>query len=127
MIRFLIRALIFLVSSAVGILVAAWLITDVHLSLEGVLISIVVLAVLQSVLTPFFLSMATRFAPAFLGGVGLIATLVALIVAVLIPGGLGIASWRGWILAILVVWAVTAFATWLLPLIFLKKKVVTRR
>ncbi|HBS09356.1 MAG TPA: hypothetical protein DEA69_11230 [Microbacterium sp.] len=74
--------------------------------------------------------MAKRNAPALLGGIGIISTLVALVIVVLIPrGGISIGEpfVLTWILAPVIVWLVTALATWLLPMVFIKKKVEERR
>ena len=69
-----------------------------------------------------------RHAPAMLGGIGIIATLVALVVVVLIPRrGLDDHGAVAWILAPVIVWLVTALATWLLPPLFIKKQVSERR
>jgi hypothetical protein len=123
MIRFLIRAVIFLASAALGLLFAAWLVPEVSLTLEGFLIAIVIFALAQSILAPFLARMAARNAPAFLGGIGLFSTFIALLISSVIVDGLTISGWRAWILCTLVVWLVTASATFLLPLIFLREKV----
>ena len=46
--------------------------------------------------------------------------------ASLFPGGIRVDDFVTWVLAALVVWVVTALGGWLLPLIFLKKKVAGR-
>src|SRR6188768_3487497 len=80
-IRFLLRTAIFLGSSAIGLLVAAWLVPGVSLSPLGFIAAVVIFTVAQAVLSPFFLKMASRYASAFLGGIGLVSTLAALILA----------------------------------------------
>ena len=127
MIMFLIRALIFLASAAVG-LIAADLILE-GFTIEwgrwwGFVLALVIFAVLQSVLAPWLARVAQRNAPALLGGIGILSTFVALVVVVLIPGaGLTIgAPWWTWIAAPVIVWVFTALATLLLPMIFIKKK-----
>ena len=50
----------------------------------------VIFAVAQSILSPFFLKMASRYASAFLGGIGLVSTLAALILASVFTSGLSI-------------------------------------
>ena len=122
MIRILLRVVVFLSSAAVGLLAAAWLIPQVELSPAGCLTAVVVFAAAQSILSPFILKLAARSAPAFLGGVGILSTFVALIVATLFPGGLQIDGWRAWVLAPVVVWLVTALATLLLPLVVIRNK-----
>lgn len=121
MIRFLVRTFIFLASAAVGLLVAAVLLDEVTVGVSGFLLTVVIYAVVQSVISPFLVKFAMVNAKALLGGIGLVATLVALIIAdfygdaLAIRGGL-----RAWILATLIVWLTTVAATFLLPLILIK-------
>ena len=124
---FLIRAVIFLVSAALGLLVASWVLDDVTVSSTGFAVAVVVFAVAQSVLSPFIAKMTARNAPAFLGGIGLLSTYVALLIASLVSDGLEISGVQTWILATLIVWLVTALATFLLPMVFLRNKVDERR
>jgi uncharacterized membrane protein YvlD (DUF360 family) len=121
MIRILLRALIFLLSAALGLWVASLVLEDLTLTPSGFLTAVVVFAVAQSVLSPFLAKVVARGAPAFLGGIGLVSTFVALWLASLFPGGLTIAGWQTWILAALVVWLVTALSTLLLPLLLLRE------
>ena len=122
MIRFLIRAAIFLLSAALGLWVASLLLEGFVLSWEGFLIAVVVFAAAQSILAPFIFKMAHRYSPALLGGIGLISTFVALLIATLFTGGLQISGVLGWVLGTLIVWLVTALGGWLLPLWWLKEK-----
>ena len=48
---------------------------------------------------------------------------MALLIASVVTNGLVIDGWQTWILATLVVWLVTALATVILPLLFLRKAV----
>ncbi|MGV0745805.1 phage holin family protein [Mycolicibacterium sp. XJ870] len=122
MIRFLLRIAIFLGSSAIGLLVASWLVPGVRVSIVGFITAVVIFAVAQGILSPFFLKMANRYASAFLGGIGLISTLAALILASVLTSGLSIRGIGSWIAATVVVWLVTALATLVLPMLVLKKK-----
>lgn len=122
MIRFLLRTAVFLGSSAIGLLVAAWLVPGVRVSASGFITAVVIFAVAQAILSPFFLKIASRYATAFLGGIGLISTLAALILASIFTRGLSISGIGSWIAATIVVWLVTALATLLLPVLVLKRK-----
>ncbi|MCL2534493.1 MAG: phage holin family protein [Nocardiaceae bacterium] len=122
MIRFLIRSAIFLGSAAIGILAAVWLVSGVSVSASGFITAVVLFAVAQSLLSPFILKVATTNAPAFVGGIGLVSTFVALVVADAF-GGLSISGWRSWVLATIVVWLVTALATVLLPMFLLREEI----
>lgn len=126
MIRLLIRAAIFVGTAALGLLVASVVLPDVQISLSGFLVSVGVFALAQSILAPFIFNMARQYAPAMLGGIGLVSTFVALLIASLVPGGLTITGISTWVLATLVVWIVTALGGWLLPLLLLKNRVSGR-
>jgi Mycobacterial 4 TMS phage holin, superfamily IV len=119
----LLRAAMFLGSSAIGLLIAAWLIKGVSLSVYGFVVAVVIFSVAQAILAPFIAKMANRYASAFLGGIGLVSTLVALILASLFSSGLRISGVGAWIGATVVVWLVSAAATMLLPMLLIKKKV----
>jgi superfamily IV 4 TMS phage holin len=121
-IRFLLRTAIFLGSSAIGLLAAAWLVPGVSVSAWGFIAAVIIFTVAQAILSPFFLKMASRYASAFLGGIGLVSTLAALILASVLTNGLSIRGIGSWVAATVLVWLVTALATILLPMLLLKKK-----
>ena len=132
MITLVIRALIFVLSAAVGLIVADLLLEGFRIDWSnwwGFVLAVVLFAILQSVLTPWAAKVARRNAPALLGGIGIVSTFVALLVVAIIPNaGLSIGTpWWTWIVAPMIVWVVTALATWLLPGLFIKKKVADRR
>ena len=131
MLTLLIRALIFLVSAFLGLVASDLLVPGFTLHWNdwwGIVLTVVIFAVLQSVLAPWLLKITRRHANALIGGIGLLSTFVALLIAVLIPAaGIGIDGPVAWIIGTLVVWLVTALASWLLPPLFLKKKVEERR
>ena len=123
MIRFLINAAIFLGSAVLGLWLADVVLEDFSLSFSSLLIAAIIFAVIQAILSPFFFKMTSTHAGAFLGGVGLISTFVSLWLTSLIVDDLSVTGgWTTWLFATLIVWLVTAFATWLLPLIFLRNR-----
>jgi len=126
MTRFLIRIAISLGTVVVALLVCFWVLPDFDLSLGGFLTAVLVFTIAQTALTPLIFNLARKHANAILGGVGLVSTFVALLIASLFPGGLHISGVATWILATLIIWIITALGTWLLPLIFLKKTVTQR-
>ncbi|QTJ66223.1 hypothetical protein HYG77_11845 [Rhodococcus sp. ZPP] len=121
MIRFLLRAVIFLGSAAIGLLAAVWLLPEVSITVAGFIGTVVLFALAQSILAPFITKVAERNAPAFLGGIGLVSTFVSLVVVNLF-GAMSISGWQSWVFATLIVWLVTAVATLVLPLIFLRNR-----
>jgi hypothetical protein len=120
MIRLAIRAAVFLASAAIGLLVAMAVVDDMTINWSSFVIVVVVFALLQSILTPFITQAAQRNAPALVGGVGLISTLISLLLTALISDGLEIDGAGAWLLAALIVWLVTMVATLLLPIILVK-------
>ena len=120
MIRFLVRAAIFLASSAIGLLVAKVTLDGMTIDATSFVAVVVIFAVLQSVLAPFFAKVTARNAPALLGATGLISTFVALLVAELVSDGFTITGIDTWVLATLIVWITTMLATLLLPIILVK-------
>ncbi|MBD7918176.1 phage holin family protein [Cellulomonas sp. Sa3CUA2] len=122
MVRLLLRALIFLGSAALGLLAAAALVDRVTVTASGFVVTVVVFALAQSLLAPVVLRLSSRYAPALLGGIGLVSTFVALLLAHLLTGGLRISGVTAWVLATVVVWVVTALATFLLPRVLLREK-----
>lgn len=123
MVRFLIRSAIFLGSAGLGLWVASLVLERFTLTWQGFLVTVVVFTLAQSILSPFITKLTMLNAPAFLGGVGLVSTFVALLIASVVTNGLVVDGWQTWILATLVVWLVTALATVILPLLFLRKAV----
>lgn len=122
MARLLLRALVFLASAALGLLAAQWLLDRFTLTASGFVTTVVVFALAQSLLSPVVASVADRYAKTLLGGVGLLSTFVALLVATLIDRGLSIRGVDTWLLATGVVWLVTAVTTLLLPLVSLRNQ-----
>lgn len=125
MITFLFRAAMYLASAALGLIVADLLLDGFRIQWDrwwGFVICIVVFAIVQSILAPIASRLADRYAPVLVGGIGIISTLVALVVVVLLPiGGLRIVDASGWLLGALIVWIITALGSVLLPRLFLRK------
>ena len=119
--RMLVRVALFLGSVAVALLVA-WLLlgADFRVSVLGFLTAVIVFSVAQVAVSPVVDKLARRYAEPLLGGVGLISTFIALLVATLLSGGLRIHGVSTWIAATLIVWLVTALATLVVPRLLAK-------
>ena len=111
MVRLLLRVAVFLGSAAIGLVVAALVIKNVHVSVWGFIGAVVIFAVAQALLSPLIGTLATKYASAFVGGIGLVSTLVALVLASALTRGLSITGVASWVGATVVVWLVTALAT----------------
>lgn len=127
MIRFLIRLAIFVVSSALGLVVTSLILEGFNLHVSGFIVAVVVFTVVQSIITPFVATMARKYASAFLGGVGLVATALALFVAQLFSSGLSIEGASAWVIGTLLVWLISALGTFLLPMWWLREKRASRK
>lgn len=119
--RMLVRVALFLGSVAVALLVA-WLLlgADFRVTVLGFLTAVIVFSVTQVAVSPVVDKLARRYAEPLLGGVGLISTFIALLVATLLSGGLRIHGVSTWIAATLIVWLVTALATLVVPRLLAK-------
>ena len=119
--RMLVRVALSLGSVAVALLVA-WLLlgADFRLTVLGFLTAVIVFSVAQVAVSPVVDKLARRYAEPLLGGVGLISTFIALLVATLLSGGLRIHGVSTWIAATLIVWLVTALATLVVPRLLAK-------
>lgn len=127
MIRLLTRLAIFLGSAAIGLLAAALLVDGMAITPSGFVVTVIVFAVLQSLLAPAIAKVAHRHAKAFLGGVGVVSTFVSLLVAHVLTPGLTISGLGSWVAATVLVWAFTALAAFLLPVVTAKRAVEQRR
>lgn len=136
MLRLLARTAVLLLAVAVGLLLTDWAFALLDWERFDIVwgnplafvVAVVVFAVAQAVLTPFFAKVARDNAPAMLSAVGLITTYVALLIAVLVaPDGLEISGWLGWVVGPVIVWIVTLLANFLLPALLLKNAVEKRR
>ncbi len=107
-------------SSAVAIIIAAMLLPRFSLGLGGFLTAIVIFTITQSLLTGFVAKLASTHAPALAGFASLASTLLALIIANLPFGGIRIHGFLTWLLAALIVWAVTGLCAMLAPKYLLK-------
>ena len=127
MIRFLVRTLVALLANAIGLIVAAILLDDVHLDAGSFIAAVVIFTIVFALLHPFLAVQLRRMGPGLLGAVSLIATLVSLIATDLLSDGLSISGVTTWILAALIVWLAALGAELLLPFLGLRKYLEERR
>ena len=127
MIRFLIRMVIAVVANAVGLLVAAALLDGMHVNAGSFVVAVIIFTVTFALMQPFLVSQFRRGNSAALGGVALIATLVALIVTDLISDGFSINGVGTWIAATVIVWLGALLAAFILPFLGLRKYLQERR
>ncbi|WP_431795866.1 hypothetical protein [Microbacterium enclense] len=121
----LLRVVIYVASAAAGLVLADLFVGGFRISwldVWGFLVAIVVFAVVQSLATPLVTRLARKRAPLLLGGIGIIATFVSLLVVVLLPSaGVRITTVGAWFLAPLVVWIVSAVVTGVLTVLLIDR------
>ena len=127
MIRLLVRLVVAVVANAVGLIVAAGVLDGMELDAAGFVIAVVIFTVVFALIQPFLAVQFRANAPAMLGGVALIATLVALIVTELVSDGFTIDGAGTWLAATVIVWVVSLIAAFVLPLLGLKRFLEERR
>ncbi|WP_341482198.1 hypothetical protein [Arthrobacter zhangbolii] len=97
-----------ILAACAGLLLSLWWVSGFDIQLPGFLVAVVVVVLAQAVLTPLVSKAARRYAPAFLGGTGLIAALLALLIAGLFPGGVTVTGIGDWLLSALILWVASA-------------------
>jgi hypothetical protein len=113
--QILFRAVLLLGSWALGLLVAAWVIPGVSLSVSGFIVAVVVFSVAQAALSLLILKLPHGYASLLLGGTGLALTVFALILATAVTHGLTVRGMASWVATTLVVWLVTTIGAVSLP------------
>lgn len=113
--RILLRASVFPASWAIGLLVAAWIVPGVSVSLPAFVVAVMVFAVTQAIVSLSILRLPHWYVPLLLGGTGLALTIVALILASMLARGLTIDGVAAWLATTVVVWLVTTIGAITLP------------
>jgi len=126
-IRFLVRTGIALAGTAVGLIVAAIVLDGVNLKAAGFIIAVVIFTAVYALALPFLASQLRRRDSPAMGGVALIATLIALIVTDLLSSGISISGVGTWLAATVIVWAASLLAVFILPFLGLRKYLDDRR
>jgi hypothetical protein len=113
--QILLRAIVLLGWWAIGLVVAAWNVPGVSLSVSGFIVAVVVFSVAQAIPSLSILKLPRQYASLLLGGTGLALTIVALILASLLTHGLTIDGMAPWVATTVVVWLVTTIGAITLP------------
>jgi hypothetical protein len=113
--QILLRAAVLLGSWAIGLLVAAWVVPGVSVSVSGFIVAVVLFSAAQTTLSLLILKLPRAYASLLLGGTGLVLTLVVLGLASVLTHGLTIRGAASWLAATIVVWLVTTVGAISLP------------
>jgi uncharacterized membrane protein YvlD (DUF360 family) len=119
--RLLFQVLSQLVLAAIALIIVNLWIPGVEVSLGGFFVAVGVFTLAQAVLSPFVMKMAMRYAAPLTGGVGLVATLLALWVTTLFEGGIEISGGLAWVLTMITVWVITALGGWIILALVIDK------
>ena len=126
--RFLIQIVVNLLTATIALTVAGAVIDGVTVRPTGLITAVAVFVIANALFTPFDLKMArNKYAPAAMGGIGLISTLVALLIASALGDALTISGFMPWVLATMLVWVITALGGWAVMAWWMKKRVQARR
>ncbi len=127
MIRFVISTVVFFLSALIGLVVADVLLADLSVDGKSYLLVAIIFALIQAILSPLIFKIIHKNASAFMGGVGIVSTLVALMITAAISKGFSVQGISTWILAALIVWLAGAIAAFILPFLIVKRAVQERR
>ncbi len=121
MIRFFFRLVVMALANALGLIVAASTLDGMGLESHGFLIAVGVFTAVHLLAQPALTLLGLQQVTALAGSSALIATLLALFVTNLVSDGLTIHGLSTWLLATVIVWAVSLFGGLLLPVVFFKR------
>jgi len=129
MVRFLWNLVVTVVAAALGLLLTALILgdEDFDMQVSGFIVAVIIFVLAQAILSPLILKLSVKYASALTGGVALVSTFVALLLANIFSDGLQIGSILGWVLGTVLVWLLSAIAGWILPAVFLKNKLEDRK
>jgi hypothetical protein len=108
-------AIVFVASWGIGLLVAAWIVPGVLLSVPGFIVGVLAFTAMQAILSSTILKLSREYASLLLGATGLALTILALILASITTHGLTIDSMQSWLATTVVVWLVTTIGAITLP------------
>ncbi|NLV78823.1 MAG: phage holin family protein [Rhodococcus sp.] len=127
MMRLLATATVALIANAIALLVGAWVLPDMSVSALAFVIAVVLYTAVAVIIDPLIRQIAMTKTPVLLGSSALVSTLVALIVTSLLSSGLSIRGVTTWILATVIVWAVSVIVRLVLPMFVFKKTLAARK
>ncbi|MEM1004412.1 MAG: hypothetical protein AAF496_15325 [Pseudomonadota bacterium] len=114
-------ALALLAGNAIGLLLAALLLSGFAIKPISFVIVVIVFTVVQVVAEPLILKIGEKKAPALKGGIALVVTFVGLLVTDLITAGLSVGGVANLLAATLLVWLGALIASVVLPIYVFKE------
>ena len=127
MIRMLIRVGIHLLAHAIGLIVAAVVLSGMTVTWVSLIIAVLIFTVVEVVADPLVTKIEVTSVPALRGGVALVTTFLGLLITTWLSSGLRIDGAMTCVLATLIVWLAALLADVILPVFLVKKAVNTSK
>ncbi len=127
MMRLLAVAVIAVVSNAIGLIVAATVLDDMTLGVNGLIIAVLIFTGISVLIEPLLRQVAVKSAPALLGSSAIVTVLASLVITTIVSDSLTIRGTLTWVLATVIVWIVALAGRLLLPLVIFKKALAAAR
>lgn len=121
MIRLLARSALAILANAVGLLAANWLVEGFSIDATALISAVLIFTIATVILGPLIIKMTLTGAPALMGGIALVTTLVGLLITTLVTDGLSISGASAWVMSTLIIWLCSLLAGFLLPMLLFKK------
>lgn len=116
--RIVLRAVVLLVSWAIGLAVAAWIVPNLRVSAPGFVVAVTVFAIAEALTSLVILKLPHEYASLVLGATGLALTVVAIGLASALTHDFSVNGLASWVAATVVVWLVTTVGAITLPEVF---------
>ena len=127
MIRLLISGAVHLGANAIGLLVAALVLSGMSIDGAAFLFAVILFTLIEVIAQPLIMKIAVKNINALVGGVALVTTFLGLLITDLISDGLSIDGALTWVLATVIVWLAALLAGLILASLFLKEGVRAAR
>ncbi|MHC9237082.1 hypothetical protein ACX9MO_15745 [Pseudooceanicola sp. 502str34] len=120
-VKLALSAAAYLIANAVGLLLAAALLSGFQIDPLSFIIVVIAFSVIQAVLGPLVTKISLRQLPQLMGGVALVTVFIGLFVTDMLLDGMAIGGIANWLAATLLVWLGSLVATLLIPIYVFKQ------
>lgn len=121
MVRLILAAVAYLIANAIGLLLAAALLSGFQIDPLSFVIVALSFSVIMAVLSPLVTKMSLKRLPQLMGGVALVTVFIGLFVTDLLLDGMIIGGVANWLAATLLVWLGSLIAEILIPIYLFKQ------
>lgn len=128
MLRLIASTILELAANAIGLLIAAWILSP-NFSIDAVsfVIVVAIFTAVRFVLAPLVMKLSLQYARPLTGGISLVTILIGLFVTTLVSDGLVITGFITWVLATLIIWICGLIAYLVLPMFIFKQTLASAR